>query len=173
LEEEPMKCIECGHKLTEKLEARSYARLPQVLVMARVRRCAKCGEEEVGYPKPEKLHQMLARDVAKKTAKLMPAEIRFLRTYLGLSSKMLASTLGVSPETVSRWESTKDPMPMGTPVERFLRLLALTLDPVTSYEDATMKELQTFATTKAAPLKPTKAVYKASAWETRPSPVAA
>jgi putative zinc finger/helix-turn-helix YgiT family protein len=161
-----MKCTECGHRLIERRQFRRYADLPHITVEATVRRCDKCGAEEVAYPKIEVLHVMLARMVAAKKAKLMPEEIRFLRTYLGLSSKMLANTLGVSAETVSRWESTKGPMPMGIPVERFLRWLAITRDPVTEYEDSDLKELTTFATTKASPLK-AKAVHTAvGGWET-------
>jgi putative zinc finger/helix-turn-helix YgiT family protein len=146
-----MKCTECGGQMTEKLEARRYAGLPRVMVETIVRRCPGCGEEELGYPNIEGLQKLVARGVATKNARLVPAEIRFLRTFLGLSAKMLAETMGVRKETVSRWENNKERM--GVPMERFLRLMALTRQPVQSYADSQLHELTHFAIGKAEAFK--------------------
>jgi putative zinc finger/helix-turn-helix YgiT family protein len=162
-----MKCT-CGHVLGPVMvDERGYANLPEVRIQVVVRRCEKCGAEEVGYPKIEALNRFLAGEVARKKARLVPAEIRFLRTYLGLSSKMLAETIGVAAETVSRWEHGKEEM--GKPVERLLRVLAIAWEPVTAYEDSSLKELKNFATKKAAPLR-MKAVHSSvGGWELAPA----
>ena len=71
------------------------------------------------------LHEVIAQSVAKKTAKLTTAEIKFLRKYLGWSSKDFADAMGVTPTQVSRWESKTIPKPMSSTAERLLRVLAL------------------------------------------------
>jgi DNA-binding transcriptional regulator YiaG len=62
---------------------------------------------------------------------LRPQEIRFLRKYLGYSGADFARVIGVSPETLSRWENGKaEPSRM---VDLLLRYMALTRDPLTEY----------------------------------------
>lgn len=93
-----------------------------------------CGEEEITIPNMEELHQLLAEKIASQVNKLQPEEIRFLRTHLGFSGVDFAETIGVSPETVSRWE--KGTVNMKEASERFLRVLILSkLGPFRNYED--------------------------------------
>ncbi len=59
-------------------------------------------------------------DVVQKENRLTPRQIRFLREATGLSQRKFASTAGVAPETVNRWENGTQPMTLCH--ERFLRL---------------------------------------------------
>jgi putative zinc finger/helix-turn-helix YgiT family protein len=86
-------------------ENHPYASLPgTVLVGVTVHRCPKCGEAEVEIPKIDELNRALARNLLAKTSRLIGSEIRFLRGLLDYASSELASLLGSSPVTVSRWE---------------------------------------------------------------------
>ncbi len=129
------RCPICGKgKLTTAYEARKYGRgINVTLVNVPVRRCAECGEEFLTIPAIEELHRLIAHDLARAAGRLKPGEIRFLRTYLGYSSIDFARAIGVTPETVSRWESERNPKPMAAPAERLLRLMALEGRPIESY----------------------------------------
>jgi len=48
-------------------------------------------------------------------------DIKFLRKALRMNAKVLAESLGVTPETLSRWENDKDPI--GPANEKLLRLI--------------------------------------------------
>ena len=94
----------------------------------------ECLEEEVTIPNLEELHQLIAEKVASQINKLIPDEIRFLRTHLGFSGIDFAQAIGVSPETVSRWE--KGTVNMKEASERFLRVLVLSkAGPFRNYDD--------------------------------------
>jgi len=108
------------------IESRRYDRMiDAVLEDIEVHRCPGCGEEEVVYRRFDQLNQAVSQMIARDEAQLGPGEIRFLRTYLGLSGTQLAKTMGVAPETVSRWESKSASQSMGTVAERLLRLMVL------------------------------------------------
>lgn len=93
----------------------------------------QCGEEEVVIPNIEELHNVLAEIIALQENKLVPEEIRFLRTHLGYSGADFARKLGVDASTVSRWENGK--MPMGDIAERLLRLMILAKQaPISDYQ---------------------------------------
>ena len=106
-----MKCMHCGHAMTTKRENVPYMALPgTVLVDVPVSRCPSCGEYEVAIPAIDQLNQMLAQEVIRKPSRLAGAEVRFLRTYLGLSGADFAKLIGSDPATVSRWEGDKQPI---------------------------------------------------------------
>jgi len=65
------------------------------------------------------------KSIATKKSRLTPAEIQILRKKLNLTTKELASKIGVRPETVSRWESTTSPKPMRLSAERLLRIIVI------------------------------------------------
>jgi putative zinc finger/helix-turn-helix YgiT family protein len=116
----------------------AYASLPgTTLSNVEIYRCPACGEEEVSIPRIEELNRTIARELVRKKTQLAPAEIRFLRKLLGWSGVDFASHFGVTPETVSRWESGKKPM--GPVAERLLRLCIATRVPVQDYN---LEELQ-------------------------------
>ena len=119
-----MKCIECGAAMTERRDAFDYSTcgLPVMLLNVPVRRCRGCDEVEVSIPQIEDLHRLIADSVTRKKGRLAGAEIRFLRSWLGLSGRRFAKWSGVTPETVSRWEHDK--APISESHEHLLRLLA-------------------------------------------------
>ncbi len=147
-----MKCLHCGGGMTVRQETRrSYAGLEGVIIEGvEVRHCPGCGEEEVSYANVEQLHAQLTMQLAQKEAALTPREIRFLRTYLGLSSVDLAKRMGVTKETVSRWERVDKPLAMSTTADRLLRLMAVHEQPITAYP---LEQLERVAISKPAPLR--------------------
>lgn len=146
-----MKCLQCGTEMKVGRENHRYESggLPYItLVDVEVRRCPNCGEWEVSIPYIEDLHGALADYLARKKAKLTKEEIRFLRTYLGLSGVELAERMGVSPSTVSRWENGSKPM--GLTSERLLRLLVAFGHP---RSEGVREEIGKTAKIKSAPLR--------------------
>ena len=121
-----LNCFNCSHGMTTGRENVKYdaSGLPGVtLVDVEVSRCGHCGQYEVAIPRIEELHRVMAIALVRKSARLTPAEIRFLRTTLGWSGRELADHMGATAETVSRWEHGKTPM--GPQADRLLRLMVL------------------------------------------------
>ena len=119
-----MKCFQCGSAMTERPEPFDYSAcgLPVQLLGVPVRRCQGCDEMEVSVPLIEDLHRLIADTITRKQGRLAGAEIRYLRSWLGLSGRRFAKWSGVTPETVSRWEHDKAPISRSH--ESLLRLLA-------------------------------------------------
>lgn len=137
-----MKCPECGAamKVTHRDHDYVESGLPHVVLLGlEFRTCPKCGEEERVMPRLAQLHRMIAEAVAEKAARLTGAEVRFLRKHLGWSGEAFANVMGVRQETVSRWETEKEPM--GAVSERLLRLMALRLRPVEAYPNERLAEV--------------------------------
>ena len=134
------KCMICGSKMNKVSDSIFHytdCGLPKVFLKGIVtHKCTnkECGEEEITIPNMEELHQLLAEKIASQINKLQPEEIRFLRTHLGFSGVDFAQSIGVSPETVSRWENGTVNMKEAS--ERFLRVLILSkVGPFRNYED--------------------------------------
>ena len=122
-----MNCARCGALMRTSRENYLYREsgLSHVtLVGVEVGRCPRCGEHEAVIPKIEQLHSAIATAIASKAPRLASEEVRFLRKHLGWSGGEFAAHLGVSRETVSRWETGA--AAMGPVAERLLRLAALT-----------------------------------------------
>ena len=147
-------CTMCGSRMTKAQDSSFHyldSGLSKVFLKGiTVLRCTnkECGEEEIGIPNMVELHQLIATKIATSTTKLIPEEIRFLRTHLGFSGTEFAKAFGVSAETTSRWE--KGSVNMKEASERLLRVLVLAkVGPFLNYED-----LKVFATiAKKTPLK--------------------
>jgi putative zinc finger/helix-turn-helix YgiT family protein len=138
-----MNCAACGKPMTTARENYSYTAsgLPQVtLARVEVRRCKACGEHEVVIPRIEQLHRVIARAVIGKRSRLTAAETRFLRKYLGWSGADFARHMGVTAESVSRWENNREKM--GPVADRLLRLMVANKAPVSEYPIAALAELQ-------------------------------
>lgn len=130
-----MKCDECGGRMTTEANAvRRYdvGGLPHVeLHGIEASRCAECGREEVAIPRMAQLHRVLAEAFVKQQRNLAPVEVRFLRKHVGLSTADFAQRMGVTRETVTRWETGA--VSMGAQADRLLRLLVVTHEPTESY----------------------------------------
>ena len=145
-----MKCPECGSEMSSKIETIDYEGTgleKVVLEGVSVSRCTSCDEELLFIPKIEELHKCLAFAVATKPERLNGDEIRFLRKYLGFAGQDLADFLKVAPETVSRWENSKQPMK--PTIEVALRLLALVRKPVENYPN---ERIRLFASKQHEPI---------------------
>lgn len=86
-----------------------------------IHRCAACGNYEVSIPRIEQLHRIIAKSLIEKRTRFTGPEVRFLRKSLGLSSGDFARRMGVTVETVSRWE--QNAVPVGPQADRLVRLL--------------------------------------------------
>ncbi len=138
-----MKCIQCGCGMKARCENHSYkaSGLTGVtLVGVEVRRCPRCGEWEVSIPRIAQLNQAVALALARKPTMLNGPEIRFLRKNLGWSGIDFAVYMGVTPETVSRWE--RGHLQMGPTADRLLRMLVAYLEPVNRYPLETLKTIR-------------------------------
>jgi putative zinc finger/helix-turn-helix YgiT family protein len=139
-----MKCPQCRHEMVRSTENHRYTESGLsnvVLVDVEVRHCPQCGEHTVSIPRIEQLHQAIAMELIRYTGRLAPSEIRFLRKWLGWSGVDFAKHMGVAPETVSRWESTESPKPMGGPAERLLRLAVAYGQPIDEYSISMLTEI--------------------------------
>jgi len=137
-----MICDECGGPTMTARENFLYAAsgLPNVtLVGVLVTRCPKCGAFEVEIPRIEELHRTIARAIVTKPAPLTPAEIRFLRKWLGWSGVDFAAHMGVTPETVSRWETGN--LGMGAAADRLVRLMIVNQAPVQNFSLELLKAI--------------------------------
>ena len=83
----------------------------------------------------------MAHAVTRKTTRLTPTDVRFLRQSLGWSGQDFADHMGTTAETVSRWENGRTPM--GAQADRLLRLVVLHRQPAPSYDLAEMKRIGT------------------------------
>ncbi len=133
-----MKCIVCGSETTtEALENMPMVGLRRVtLVAVRVRRCGDCGEFEVEIPHHGALIELVTRALVNKGGRLDNAEIRWLRSVMGWSGVELARHMGVTPESVSKWERGK--MSQGPTADRLIRLMVASSWPPEQYPHQAM-----------------------------------
>ncbi len=120
-----MKCNECGNAMVKSVGDHHYTEsgLDNVILHGVTKyECARCGARRVVIPAVAQLHRTIARELARKPARLVPAEVAFLRDHLELSNREFAELMGVSPEQASRWTTSDQ---IGVPAERFLRMLAV------------------------------------------------
>jgi putative zinc finger/helix-turn-helix YgiT family protein len=116
-----------------------------------VRRCPKCGAEEVAIPRIEALHRLIAQTVIRHPHRLTPAEIKYLRKWLGWSGVDFARHMGTTPETVSRWEQGR--VPMSPQADRLLRLMVTTRAPATDYALDALADIGHKAPPRPIPLR--------------------
>lgn len=81
------------------------------------------GECYMAVQDAEDLHRAIAEYLVLHQKNLVGREVRFLRKHLGVSQAELADCLGVSDQSVARYEKSDEPM-IG-PGDRLLRLLVL------------------------------------------------
>ena len=139
-----MTCDECDGKITiERNAVRRYeiGGVPHIeLHGVEVSRCSSCGKETIAIPRLAQLHRVIAHRFVAQKRMLAPVEIRFLRKHVGFSGVEFAQRMGVTRETVSRWESGAQVV--GAQADRLLRLIVVTHEPTDSYAvDDLLREL--------------------------------
>ena len=119
------RCPICGQDtMTMKRETfhDTISGLPHVFIVnMETWRCTSCGEHSVSYPQHAQNLRMLAQEVVMKGSRLTGDEVRFLRKHVQWSGTKLAKHLGVSAETVSRWENGHEVI--GPVADRLVRLV--------------------------------------------------
>lgn len=85
------------------------------------------GEKHVAIRDVDGLHNAIGRHLVQHRKVLTPSEIRFLRNTMGLTQADLAGRIGVTSQSVARWEKGSHEMPGGA--DKALRgiFLAFTL----------------------------------------------
>lgn len=130
-----IKCLQCGGETRArrgKFKDKSLGLPDLTLIGVEIRKCKKCGEEEVVIPKAEQLRKLIVSKLVKKSGLLIGAEVRYLRKYIGWSGVQFAEKFKVAPETISRWENDKEKI--GYAEDGLLRVFAQCHAPITSYE---------------------------------------
>ena len=122
-----MKCSECaGKQKTTRTKMYHFIEsgLTNVYLCGiTVRECSDCGEIEAEIPNIEGLHTEIAKAISNKENNVTPKEFRFLRTYLGYSSKDFAKAIGISAAEISRWENGNVKIP--STIDLLIRHMAL------------------------------------------------
>lgn len=95
------------------------------------------GDEVIQIPFIAALHAEIVRGIVLHKGAMLPEQIRFIRTELGMTQAQLADILGVAALTVGRWERGDNPMDKGD--ETLLRKLAV--ENLLSAFDAKIEEL--------------------------------
>ena len=119
-----MRCRRCRMRMTEHRGDHPFreAGLDRVILLdVDAHGCDQCGWERVDPPRRELLQRKILDLLLSKPSRLIGSEIRYLRRSQGWTGRELARRMGVTPVTVSRWETgTRE---IGLPADRFLRLL--------------------------------------------------
>ncbi|WNG41538.1 helix-turn-helix domain-containing protein [Archangium violaceum] len=136
-----MNCSRCGGPLKVVREDYNYNECgldDVLLVNVKMRHCASCGDRSPVLGSIEELHTVIARQLALKKSLLTGKEIRFLRKYLGYSAADYARQVGVTPETISRWENEK--LEMAWTNELLLRVTVVLRERLATYESKPPEE---------------------------------
>ncbi len=107
-----MRCPSCGSKMISRVlpeyDVGPTIGLPHVFVLnlpALVCSSSSCEDVLLRGPMLEALSTAALRDVLTHSSELGGVEVRFLRKAVGLTQAELAARLGITRETVARWES--------------------------------------------------------------------
>jgi transcriptional regulator with XRE-family HTH domain len=94
------------------------------------------GEKTYRIPNAIGLHRVIAHSIVVRSHGISPAELRFLRTEMGLTQSELAVVIKKDHQTVGRWERGETPIdPNAELVIRMLAVERLQLDPEMTIEE--------------------------------------
>lgn len=155
-----MRCIECGMAMRPFKEVFRFEPVPglRVKLVGLTSYRDETGHVARSIPNLAGLHRALAGAVVRKRSRLSPPEIRFLRKSLGWSGRDFAAHLGVTAESVSRWENGREEM--GPQADRLLRMMAVSMQPIEDYEVA---DLRTIGKRTTGPIR-IQLEHKSSGW---------
>ena len=130
-----MKCIDCDKEMKLVIENHRYTECGLdniVLVNTKKYLCSSCGEEYLNILNPLELHRAIATTIAADFHRLSNKEFKFLRKHLGFSGAFFAKLIGVTRESISRWENGKAAIPRH--MELLIRMLILNCNPDKNYD---------------------------------------
>ncbi len=108
--------------------------------------CPDCGVRRVRIPSIGRLHDVIARTLVEKPARLTGPEFRFLRAWKGLSGRDAAELLARTPETISKWENEHRPAdPMADIFLRVWALLGHTIDDYDTHDTGARRHSEEMA----------------------------
>lgn len=81
------------------------------------------GDEVVEIPAVNLLHVKIAESIVARDGAMSGAELRFLRTEMGLSQVELAELVQRDKQTIGRWE--REEKPIDGPAETVIKLIAI------------------------------------------------
>lgn len=121
-----IRCTACGRPVTRSTLHEyqdEHMGIPIVLYDAAIEeRCEHCNCSSIEIPDLKGLIAAIAVCRVMVDQKLRGKDLRFLRTALGMTARSFAELVGVSGETISRWENDKEPITPST--EKLIRLTA-------------------------------------------------
>lgn len=119
-------CPNCGETLATRAQAKSYhyteSGLKNVFLLGMLSlHCSACEREFPEIENVPGLHAKIAEFLLRKPYILSGPEFRFLRKEMRKKAKDIALVLGVTPTTVSRWETGEENL--GVANDRLIRSL--------------------------------------------------
>ncbi len=105
-----MKCGSCGRGTMARVESEMRRTVAGHTFsgMVGALQCKVCSAEEIELDEAKRFERAIAGELA--GALPSGQAIQFIRKVLGYTAAELASLFGVRPETVSRWETDKNPI---------------------------------------------------------------
>jgi DNA-binding transcriptional regulator YiaG len=123
-----MECTNCGARapiVRGSYQFKEVGLNNVVLQDIQLGRCPKCGNEDAILPQVNRIMRVIALALIGKPYRLSGAEVRFLRSFLGMTAAKFARLVHVDKSTLSKWENSEDPV--GAQSDLLIRLLALAL----------------------------------------------
>jgi putative zinc finger/helix-turn-helix YgiT family protein len=142
----PELCLNCAVP-TEVIRERRLVPVGRrrVIVDDEWMKCAACGEEFYTPAQAEQLHRRSIEQVRLEDGLLPPAEIKRIRTTLGLTQREFEELLGTGEKTCVRWEAGR--VCQSVAADRLIRLIAANRENVrilAGVSGATIPELSLF-----------------------------
>lgn len=118
-----MKCFACGREMEKVKTKYKYVEsgLDNIILTNMYMYECECGERMPILENIQGLNRYIAKLLVTQVASLNGKECRFIRKQMGLKGKELASLMGVSPVTLSRWENGNENIGMSN--DKLLRML--------------------------------------------------
>jgi DNA-binding transcriptional regulator YiaG len=123
-----MECTNCGARapiVRGDYQFREVGLKNVVLQGIRMGRCPKCGNEDAILPGVNRIMRVVALALIGKPHRLRGEEVRFLRSFLGMTADKFSRFVHVDRTTLSKWENGEDPV--GAQSDLLIRMLALAL----------------------------------------------